>query len=102
MKIKTQDTVVVIAGKDKGRTGKVIEVLPKKGLVLVEGVNIYQRHRKKTYDRPGGVVEVTKPVNVSNVALLDPKSKKASRVGYSVNKKGEKQRIARKSGTQLD
>lgn len=101
MKIKANDTIVVIAGKDKGRTGKVLKVLVKKNKVLIENVNVYQRNRKPTYQRAGGTFDIAKPIDISNVALIDPKSQKATRVGYEIDKKGAKKRIARKSGAAL-
>ena len=102
MKIKRNDQVIVLSGRDKGRQGKVLKVWPKKGLVLVEGVNIVKKHRKKTLDQPGQIIAMPKPLPAGKVAIVDPKVKKPSRVGYLVNKQGQKQRISKKSQTLLD
>lgn len=101
MKIRKDDTVIVIAGKDKGKTGKVVKAFPQEAKIIVSGVNTMKRHRKA--NRAGGkgqTVEVTLPIHVSNVAIVDPQTKKASRVGRKVV--GEKiVRVATKSGTTL-
>lgn len=101
MKIRKDDTVIIIAGKDKGKTGKVVKAFPQEAKIIVSGVNVMKRHRKAT--RAGGkgqIIEVTLPVHVSNVAIVDPQTKKASRVGRKVV--GEKiVRVATKSGTTL-
>lgn len=101
MKIRKDDTVIVIAGKDKGKTGKVVKAFPQEAKIIVSGVNTMKRHRRAT--RSGGkgqTVEVTLPIHVSNVAIVDPQTKKASRVGRKVV--GEKiLRVATKSGTTL-
>ena len=95
MKIVKGDKVVVIAGKDKGKEGIVQAVYPKKNKVVVEGVNVHKRHKKPTQQSPeGSVVEMYVPIDASNVAIVDPKTKKASRVGYSVDKDGKKIRIS--------
>ena len=88
MKIKTGDTVIVISGDDKGKTGKVIKALPKEEKVIVEGVNVNKKHVK----------DVTLPIHVSKVAILDAKTKKATKVAYKADKDGKKVRIAKKSG----
>lgn len=96
MKIKKNDNVIVLTGKDRGRTGTVLEAMPAIEKVLVEGINMKKRHLK---GKPGDgqMVEVPSPINVSNVALVDPKTKKATRVGYKME--GDKKvRIAKKSG----
>lgn len=103
MKIKTGDTVIVIAGADKGKTGIVQRVYPKLNKVVVEGVNVHKKHRKPTQNVPeGSVVDVYVPFDASNVALLDPKTKKPTRVHMGTDKKtGKKVRLA-KSGESLD
>jgi len=105
-RIKKDDTVIVIAGKDKGRTGKVIKVLPKEDRVVVEGVNMAKRHTAPNVAHPqGGVVAREAPLHVSNVALRDPKTGKATRVGYKFVGEGaqrRKVRIAKGSGVQID
>ena len=103
MKILKGDKVVVIAGKDKGKTGIVQAAYPKKNKVVVEGVNVHKKHRKPTQQNPeGSVVEIYVPIDVSNIAIVDPKTKKPSRVGYKVEKDGKKVRIAKKSGSKLN
>jgi large subunit ribosomal protein L24 len=105
MRIKTDDTVVVISGKDKGKTGKVIRVDREKGRVFVEGVNMVKRHQKPTALNPNaqaGVIEREGPVHVSNVALMDPKQNKPTRVGIVRREDGRRIRVAKRSGTELD
>lgn len=100
MKIKKGDNVIVLAGKDKGKTGVVERVLPKEDKVFVGGVNLSKRHVKKQGQVEGGIIDIVKPLHVSNVALVDPETKKATRVGYSVVK-GVKVRISKRSGKEL-
>lgn len=96
MKLKTGDKVVVIAGSNKGKEGKITKVLDNK--VVVEGVNLRKRHLKpKNNNGTGEIVETEAPIHVSNVQVVDPKSKKASRIGFDVDKNGKKIRIAKKS-----
>jgi large subunit ribosomal protein L24 len=96
--------VVVISGKDKGKRGRVIEVLPKLGRVRVEGVNRIKRHTKPNPQKnvKGGIVERENPLHVSNVAMIDPKSDKPTRVGMKVMPDGGRVRISKRSGLQLD
>jgi large subunit ribosomal protein L24 len=102
-RIRKDDTVVVITGKDKGRTGKVLKVLPKEERVVVEGVNMVKRHTKPDIAHPqGGVVSKEAPLHISNVQLRDPKTGKATRVGFKMNDKGRKVRVARGSGVEID
>ena len=103
MKIVKGDKVVVIAGKDKGKEGIVQAVYPKVNKVVVEGVNTHKKHKKPTQQNPEGtIVEMYVPIDASNVAIVDPKTKKATRVGYAVDKDGKKVRIAKKSGSKLN
>ena len=105
MKIKTDDEVIVIAGKDKGKTGKVIRVDRDRDRVYVEGVNIVKRHQRPLPGRPNmqvGVIEREAPVHISNVALFDPQDKKATRVGVTRNAEGRRMRVTKRSGTELD
>ena len=97
MKIKKGDQVIVITGRDKGKTGEVIQAMPKESKVLVRGINLVKRHTKPTQENAGGIVSKEKPIHVSNVALIDPKSGKATRVGIKLDN-GQKVRIAKKSG----
>jgi large subunit ribosomal protein L24 len=105
-RIKKNDTVVVIAGKDKGRTGKVLMVLPQAERVLVEGVNMIKRHTKPDMANPqGGVIAKEAPLHLSNVAMRDPKTGKPTRVGFKIIEKGgvtRKVRFAKGSGVEID
>ena len=100
-KIKTGDTVIVITGKDKGKSGNVTSVIKSNDRVIVEGVNIIKRHKKATQESPGKIEEKEAPIHISNVAHLDPESGKASRVKYEF-KDGVKRRISVVSGSSLD
>jgi len=102
--IRKNDTVQVISGKDKGKRGRVIEVLPKDARVRVEGVNKIKRHTKPNPQKnvKGGIVERENPLHVSNVALIDPKSDKPTRVAMKVLADGTRVRVAKRSGMQLD
>jgi large subunit ribosomal protein L24 len=104
LKIRRDDEVVVISGKDRGKTGKVLRVEPKKQRVYVEGLNIVKRHQKPSALNPNaqaGVIEREGPIHVSNVALVDPKEKKPTRVGVK-REDGKRFRVARRSGQQID
>lgn len=100
MKIHTNDEVIVISGKSKGTKAKVVRAMPKDNQVIVEGVNVVTRHMKKQGATPGQKVELTKPIDVSNVMLIDPKSGEPTRVGYRIEN-GKKVRFAKKSGATL-
>ena len=105
MKIRTDDTVIVISGKDKGRTGKVIRTEPKRDRVFVEGVNMVKRHMRPTPGRPNapvGVIEKEGPVHVSNVAIVDPKDHKATRIRMTRTEQGARMRVTKRSGAELD
>lgn len=96
MKLKKGDTVIVTTGKDKGRKGKVEQLFPSLGTVVVAGVNVFKRHMKKRDEkRPSSIIDITKPIVVSKLALVCPKCNQPTRVGYLVVK-GEKERICRK------
>ena len=100
MKLKTGDKVVVIAGSNKGKEGKITKVLDDK--VIVEGVNLRKRHLKpKNNNGTGEIVETEAPIHVSNVLIVDPKTKKASKIGFDVDKNGKKIRIAKKSNEKI-
>jgi len=102
MHVKKGDKVMVITGKDKGKTGVILASFPKKDRVIVEGVNIIKKHSKPSQANPqGGIISQEAPIHVSNVMVLDPKSNEPTRVGYQeVN--GKKVRVAKKSGEVLD
>jgi large subunit ribosomal protein L24 len=103
MRIKKGDTVVVVAGKDKGKKGKVIQAMPAESRVIVENVNMVTKHKKPNQKvQQGGIVHQEAAINVSNVMILDPKEKVATRIGYKVLENGKKVRVAKKSGEVLD
>jgi large subunit ribosomal protein L24 len=108
MRIRRDDQVVIISGKDRGKSGKVLRTEPKKSRVFVEGLNIIKRHEKprSTGDMatasPGGIVEKEGPIHVSNVMMLDPKGNKGTRIGVRRTDEGKRVRIARRSGEEVD
>jgi large subunit ribosomal protein L24 len=104
-KIKKGDTVIVIAGRDKGRSGEVIEVRPDDGRAIVRGVNMVKRHQRQSPTQEGGIISKEAPIHLSNVALADPKDKKPSRIGFKFVGEGEsrkKVRFAKRSGVEID
>jgi large subunit ribosomal protein L24 len=102
-KIRKGDRVQVLAGKDKGRQGEVIRVMPEAGRALVQGVNLVKKHEKpQGMGRPGGIQEKEAGIDLSNLALLDPKSGKPTRVGFKVLEDGKKVRVAKASGEVID
>jgi len=101
MKLRKGDNVVVIAGKNKNKTGKILRIQAKANRVVVEGVNKVTRHVKKRKDQPGQKIEFEAPIHVSNVMLIDPEKKKRSRIGFT-KEANKKIRIAKKSGSKLD
>jgi large subunit ribosomal protein L24 len=105
MKLRTDDEVVVISGKDKGKTGKIVRVDRSRDRVYVEGLNIVKRHQRPNPGRPNapvGVIEREGPIHVSNVALLDPKERKPTRVGTRRTEEGRRMRVTKRSGTEID
>lgn len=102
MKLKKGDTIKIIKGKDKGRTGKIERVFPKLNRVLIPGINVYKKHTKPRGEKePGGIIDIVKPLSVANVALVCPKCGQPTRVGYQVDQSGEKQRICKKCKVNL-
>jgi len=102
IRLKKGDTVVVLAGKYKGKTGKVLATHPSENKVTVEGINIVKKAVKPTRTNPqGGIVELTKPIWVSKVAIQEPTSKKPSRIGYELAKDGTKKRVFKKTGKEI-
>ncbi|AZO23990.1 MAG: 50S ribosomal protein L24 [Mesorhizobium sp.] len=97
-KIRKGDKVVVLAGKDKGRSGEVLSVQPKEDTALVRGVNLIRRHQKQTQSQEGGIITKEAPIHLSNIALADPKDGKPTRVGFAIQKDGKKVRVAKRSG----
>lgn len=102
MKLKTGDKVVVIAGKDKGKEGKIIKTLRDDNKVVVEGVNVVKKHMKPNGQTAGSIVEVESAIHASNVMLVDPKTGKRTRIGHTTDKKGNKIRVAKKSNSNID
>jgi large subunit ribosomal protein L24 len=104
-RIKKGDTVVVVAGRDKGRTGEVIEMRRDEDRVLVRGVNMVKRHQRQTAAQEGGIITKEAPIHLSNVALADPKDGKPTRVGFRIVGSGDdrkKVRVAKRSGVEID
>jgi large subunit ribosomal protein L24 len=105
MRIRTDDEVVVISGKDKGKTGRVLRVDRKADRVFVEGLNMIKRHQRPLPGRPNmpvGVIEREGPIHVSNVAIVDPKDKKPTRIGVRRDDNGARMRVTKRSGSELD
>ena len=102
MNFKTGDKVVVIAGKDKGKEGLIKKILRADNKVIVEGVNIVKKHIKPVGGNAGSIEEVEAPIHASNVMIVDPKTNKRTRIGHTVDKKGKKIRISKKSNESLD
>jgi large subunit ribosomal protein L24 len=102
LKMKKGDKVVVIAGKDKGKTGEVLKVLPADSRVIVQGVNMVKRHTRPAMGTPGGIVDKEAAIHISNVAHADPKDSKPTRVGYRTLEDGRKVRFAKRSGEVID
>jgi large subunit ribosomal protein L24 len=102
MKIKKGDTVVVISGRDKGKTGEVLRVLPPEHRAIVQGVNIARRHTKPRMGEPGGILEKELALNISNLAHVDPSSGRPTRIGYKFLEDGRKVRFAKRSGEVID
>ncbi len=100
-KIKKGDQVVVLAGRDKGRSGEVVEVHPRAERALVRGVNMVKRHQKQTAQQEGGIISKEMPIHLSNIALTDD-SGKPTRVGFKINDAGRKIRFAKRSGVNID
>jgi large subunit ribosomal protein L24 len=102
LRIRKGDRVTVVAGKDKGKKGSVLKVLPKEDRAIVQGVNLARRHQRQTAAQQGGIVAKEMPIHVSNLAHLDPKDGKPTRVGFKVLEDGRKVRVAKRSGEVID
>ena len=102
LKLKKGDKVIVVTGKDKGKTGEITKVLVKESKVLVSGINMVKRHTKPTQENAGGIISKEMPIHISNVAFIDPKTSKATRLGFKMDKDGRKVRVAKKSGEVVD
>ncbi len=102
IRLKKNDTVIVTTGKYKGKTGKIVAVHPKENKVTVEGINIVKKHMKPNQTHPQGtILEITKPMWVSKVAIVEPTTKKASRIGLSIDKDGKKTRVFKTTGKEI-
>ena len=101
LKIKKGDNVVVLAGRDKGKRGEVVAVMPKEGRALVRGINVVRRHQRQTGTQEGGIISKEGPIQISNLAIEDPKDGKPTRVGFKLMADGKKVRIAKRSGEQI-
>ena len=101
-KIKMGDKVVVLTGRDSGRTGEVVQVMPKAERALVRGVNMVKRHQRQTMSQEGGIIQKEAPIQLSNLALADPKDGKPTRVGFKILEDGRKVRFAKRSGDLID
>lgn len=101
-KIRKGDKVVVLTGRDKGRSGEVIEVRTGEGRALVRGINMVKRHQKQTAQQEGGIISKESPIHLSNLALSDPKDGKPTRVGFKIMDDGRKVRVAKRSGVEID
>jgi large subunit ribosomal protein L24 len=100
-KIRKGDKVVVLTGKDKGRTGEVLQVLPKEDRAIVRGVNVVKRHQRQTQTQEAGIISKEAPIHLSNIAIADPKDGKPTRVGFKID--GDKKvRVAKRSGVSID
>jgi large subunit ribosomal protein L24 len=102
MKIKKGDRVIVTTGRDKGKKGEVIKMFPEENRALVSGVNMMKRHQRQTQKAQGGIISKEAPINLSNLAHVDPKSGGATRVGFKILNDGRKVRFAKKSGEVID
>ena len=100
--IRKNDNVLVVTGKDRGKRGRVLKIVPDKNRLIVEGVNMIKRHTKPGRTEQGGIIEREAAIHVSNVALLDPKSDKPTKIGFKFLEDGRKVRIARASGETID
>ena len=101
-KIKKGDKVVVLTGRDSGRTGEVVQVMPKESRALVRGVNMVKRHQRQTMNQEGGIISKEAPIHLSNLGIADPKDGKPTRVGFKVLDDGRKVRFAKRSGDLID
>ena len=105
MYLKKGDTVAIISGEDKGKTGKILKVIRTEGIitkVVVEGVHVVKKHQKPTGQETGGILDVEAPIAASNVMIVDPKTKKRTRIGHTTDKNNKKIRITKKSNEKLD
>ena len=101
-KIRKGDNVIVLSGRDRGRRGEVIQVMPAEGRALVRGIHMVKRHQRQTAAQDGGIISKEASVHLSNLAIADPKDGKATRVGFKIMPDGKKVRVAKRSGVEID
>lgn len=101
-KIKKGDRVIVLTGKDKGKAGNVLRMLPKEERAVVQGVNLARRHQRQSASQQGGIISKEMPIHISNIAHVDPKDNKPTRIGVKTLNDGRKVRVAKRSGVEID
>ena len=101
-KIRKGDKVIVLCGRDRGRSGEVVQVMPAEGRALVRGIHMVKRHQRQTASQDGGIISKEAPIHLSNLAIADPKDGKPTRVGFKLMADGKKVRVARRSGAEID
>jgi large subunit ribosomal protein L24 len=101
-KIRKGDKVIVLSGRDRGRTGEVVQVMPAEGRALVRGIHMVKRHQRQSATQDGGIISKEAPVHLSNLAIADPKDGKPTRVGFKIMADGKKVRVAKRSGVEID
>ena len=101
-KIRKGDKVIVLSGRDRGRTGEVVQVMPAEGRALVRGIHMVKRHQRQSTTQDGGIISKEAPVHLSNLAIADPKDGKPTRVGFKIMADGKKVRVAKRSGVEID
>jgi len=102
LRLKKGDEVVVLTGRDRGKTGEVTKIVLKKNQVIVQGVSVAKRHTAPSASNPGGIIDKEMPIDISNVALIDPKDRKPTKIGYRFLEDGRKVRFAKRSGEVID
>jgi large subunit ribosomal protein L24 len=101
-KIRKGDKVIVLTGRDRGRSGEVVQVMPTEGRALVRGIHMVKRHQRQSASQDGGIISKEAPIHLSNLAIADPKDGKPTRVGFKVMADGKKVRVAKRSGVEID
>jgi large subunit ribosomal protein L24 len=101
-KIRKGDKVIVLTGRDRGRSGEVIQVMPTEGRALVRGIHMVKRHQRQTASQDGGIISKEAPIHLSNLAIADPKDGKPTRIGFKMMADGRKVRVAKRSGAEID
>ncbi|HEV3397100.1 MAG TPA: 50S ribosomal protein L24 [Xanthobacteraceae bacterium] len=101
-KIRKGDKVIVLAGRDRGRSGEVVQVMPAEGRALVRGIHMVKRHQRQTASQDGGIISKEAPIHLSNLAIADPRDGKPTRIGFKFMADGKKVRVAKRSGAEID